>query len=221
MPDVLAYYAKANAHFLSDGVDFWWNDEGETMYFTFHWWNVAERMTLAAFNSTKRFFSINRAYTPGMQRLGATIWTGDIQVSWQSLAQQPGYQMNWGLAGVSYVTCDIGGFNGPNTPGDLLARWYQVGVFLGVMRVHSSISNMPHFPFLYPAVDAAAMKYALNLRYMLIPHHYSLAHEAYLFGRSIFRPLVMEFPTDTSVLTIQDQWLSGSRLMANVPIAGN
>eukprot|EP00759_Apiculatamorpha_spiralis_P047338 PhF_6_TR43100/c0_g1_i2/m.65842/K01187/malZ; alpha-glucosidase len=139
MPAVLDYYSQANAHYLNDGVDFWWNDEGETMYFTFYWWNVAETRTLQKFSPNKRFFTINRAYTPGMQRLGATIWTGDVQVSWQSMAQQVGYQLNWVLAGVGFVTCDIGGFNGPDTPPDLLTRWYQVGVFLGLMRVHSTL----------------------------------------------------------------------------------
>ena len=35
-----------------------------------------------------------------------------VQVSWESLRHTPGYLLNWALAGVSYVTCDIGGFNG-------------------------------------------------------------------------------------------------------------
>lgn len=213
MQEVQDFYSASNAHFLKDGVEFWWNDEGETMYFTFHFWNVAERSALSKYNPTKRFFSINRAHTPGMQRLGATVWTGDIQVSWQSLAQQPGIQLNWGLAGAGYVTCDIGGFNGQNTQPDLLARWYQVGVFLGVMRVHSTLNNQPHFPFLYPPTAAASMKISLNTRYQLIPHHYSLAHEQYMFGLPILRPLIMEFPADASVVDTRDQWLSGSRMM--------
>ena len=29
-------------------MSFWWNDEGETDYFTFHWWNVAEQEALQA-----------------------------------------------------------------------------------------------------------------------------------------------------------------------------
>lgn len=213
MPEVQAYYSTNIAHFLPDGVQFWWNDEGETMYFTFHWWNVAQVQALTAYNSTKRFFTINRAYTPGMQRLGAAIWTGDIQVSWQALSQQPGLLLNWGLAGAGYVTCDIGGFNGPNTPPDLLTRWYQVGVFLSIMRVHSTLNNMPHFPFLYPTQNAKAMRIALILRYQLLPHYYSLAHEQFTLGKPLFRPLIMEFPLDSSVSNTRDQWLSGDRVM--------
>jgi alpha-glucosidase (family GH31 glycosyl hydrolase) len=25
-------YTEQNTHFIKDGVDFWWNDEGETMH---------------------------------------------------------------------------------------------------------------------------------------------------------------------------------------------
>ena len=55
-----------------------------------------------------RFWSINRAYTPGISRLGAVIWTGDIPVSWDSLANQPGYILNWHMAGAGFITCDTG-----------------------------------------------------------------------------------------------------------------
>lgn len=34
MPEVQEWYALQQAHYLKDGVDFWWNDEGETEYET-------------------------------------------------------------------------------------------------------------------------------------------------------------------------------------------
>ena len=55
------WYAAQIAHFSPDGVDFWWNDEGETLYYTFYWWNVAQVASLAAFDPKKRFFTINRS----------------------------------------------------------------------------------------------------------------------------------------------------------------
>jgi alpha-glucosidase (family GH31 glycosyl hydrolase) len=58
-----------------------------------------------------------------MQRLGSTVWTGDVGVSWAAMQQQPAYLLNWQLAGAGYVTCDIGGFSGGNDPPDLLVRW--------------------------------------------------------------------------------------------------
>lgn len=81
-----------------------WNDEGETYYFAFYYWNAAQVEGLTNFDSKKRFWSINRCYTPGMSRQGAVIWTGDIGVDWNSLEQQPGTMLNWGLAGVGSVS---------------------------------------------------------------------------------------------------------------------
>ena len=128
-------------------------------------------MGLAKFDPKKRFFTINRSYSPGMSRLGAVIWTGDISVSWDSLGQQPGYVLNWHMAGVGFVTCDSGGFNGNNDTPLLLTRWYQYAAFMPVMRVHSSINNLPHFPFLYGEAAGDAMRKALNMRYQLVPYH--------------------------------------------------
>eukprot|EP00463_Aulacantha_scolymantha_P002052 TRINITY_DN2703_c0_g1_i1.p2 TRINITY_DN2703_c0_g1~~TRINITY_DN2703_c0_g1_i1.p2 ORF type:complete len:93 (-),score=18.98 TRINITY_DN2703_c0_g1_i1:2-280(-) len=78
----------------------------------FYWWNMAEIDTLTNFNPNKRFFTINRAYTPGMQRFGASTWTGDIGSNFNVLQGQPGYVLNWNLAGSMYITCDTGGFSG-------------------------------------------------------------------------------------------------------------
>lgn len=57
-----------------------------------------------------------------MARLGATVWTGDINPNWGDMQTTPGMVLNWGLAGGPYVACDIGGFTG-ETQADLLARW--------------------------------------------------------------------------------------------------
>ena len=134
-------------------------------------------------------------------------------MSWDALAQTVGYLLNWGMSGVPYLTCDIGGFNGDDTPAQLLVRWYQVGAFLGVFRVHSKNTNTPHFPFLYDAASAAAMKKAMVLRYTLVPMLYSLAHSMYESGSTIQRPLFFEFPTDAATFTMTTQWMVGTSLL--------
>ena len=153
--------------------------------------------------------------------MGLVIWTGDIQVSWDSMQHQPAYANAWTLAGTPYVTCDIGGFNGPDDPPDLLARWYQVGSMLPIMRVHSTLSDEPHFPFLYGDAAAQAMRNALNWRYMLLPYTYSVAHHAYADGRPLMRPLVYYFPSDDKVLSITDQWFFGPHIMATPILTSN
>ncbi|EGD72843.1 hypothetical protein PTSG_04572 [Salpingoeca rosetta] len=213
--DLRTWYYEQHTHFLKEGVEFWWNDEGETQYFTFHWWNEAQYDGLAAYDKSKRFFTINRSYSPGMSRFGLSVWTGDISVSFESMAQQVGYQINWNMAGASFVTCDTGGFSGPDDTPLLLTRWYFVSAFLGIMRVHSTDSDMPHFPFLYGQQAGNAMRKALELRYQLLPMHYSLAHGMYTSGRPVFRGMFFDYPTDTVCQTIATQWMDGDYLLVS------
>jgi len=155
--------------------------------------------------------------------LGAGVWTGDVAVSWEALAQQPGYMLNYNLAGNVYLGCDTGGFVGPNATGELLSRWYWSSAFFTIMRVHSSFVYSehgdagkpitPHFPFMYEEQYASAMRAALEMRYQLIPMMYSLGHLAWVEGAPITRPLFMEFPQDAKAMVIEDQWLIGTGLM--------
>jgi alpha-glucosidase (family GH31 glycosyl hydrolase) len=71
---------------------------------------------------------------------------------------------------------------------------------MSIMRVHSTLNDLPHFPFLYPQDKADAMRSALQLRYQLLPHMYSLAHVQYTLGLPVARPLFMQFPDDLSVV---------------------
>jgi len=222
-PAMRRWYGAQNAHYLDEGVDFWWNDEGENNYFTYHWWNVAESDMLHASGggeSRKRFYSLNRAFSPGMARLGAAVWSGDIDSTWQDLERTPGTMVKWGLAGAPYVACDIGGFFGNKYGGnftpELLTRWYQVGIFLPIMRVHSTLGETPHFPWLFGERAAGAMRAALELRYRLVPYHYSLAHAMSSEGALWMHPLVMDYPDDPEVAELSTQWMDGDILVAPV-----
>jgi alpha-glucosidase len=145
--------------------------------------------------------------------MGAIVWTGDISASFNDLASTPGMVLNWALAGAPYVTCDIGGFSGETNP-LLLSRWYGVGVFMPVMRVHSTISATPHFPFpeLWGQEASDAMRTLLEHRYSLLPHVYSLGHETFLTGLPIARPMVMEF-ADAATAALTSQWMIGDSML--------
>jgi alpha-glucosidase len=214
LPEFFAFYSSANNQYLEDGVEFFWNDEGEDDYFTFQDWSASQVAGLQAFDPTRRYFSINRAFSPGAASLGAIAWTGDIHDSWEDLANQPGYFLNWGIAGQPWVTCDTGGFSGSESS-LLLARWYGVAATMPVMRVHSTNSDVPHFPFpeLWGQEASDAMRAHLVLRYALLPFTYSLAHVAHLTGVPMARPLVLAFPSDPSVADMTSEWLLGEGLL--------
>jgi alpha-glucosidase (family GH31 glycosyl hydrolase) len=148
-------------------MDFWWNDEGETQFFTYTWWNAAQEKVAAHARPGKRFFTVNRAFQPGMQRYPATTWTGDDQDC--SHAKVLGYAM----AGQPYHECDM-----TSPTATVLVRQYQNAVLSPIFRVHQ-MHGTPRYPFLWGGAEhRAAFRAALNLRYALIPHLYSLAHAA-------------------------------------------
>jgi alpha-glucosidase len=213
IPAVRAWYAAQTEPLLRQGIDGWWNDEGEMTYTTYYWWNQAELAALAQVHISARPWSLNRAFTPGLQRLGAAAWTGDIHSTWADLAKTPTTLLNWQLAGMPYTACDVGGFTGNVTP-ELLTRWMQAAVFFPLMRAHSTLGETPHFPWLFGKEAEAAIHDALTLRYRLIPYYYSLAHETHDTGIPLMRPLAMEFPNDPRCQNISDEWLMGKNLLA-------
>jgi alpha-glucosidase len=211
--DCRDWYAQQLVPLLKNGIDGWWDDEGEITVTTYYWWNQAQAQALAAVNPAARLWTIDRSFEPGLQRFGASAWTGDIASNWATLAKTPGDLLNWSLAGMDYGACDIGGFLGNDSP-ELLTRWMQAGVFFPVMRAHSLNTVRPRFPWLYGQAAEDAIRKALNLRYRLIPMYYSLAHLAHEAGAPLMRPLVMEFPTDPKVADMTSEWLIGRGLLA-------
>ena len=187
------WYTEKHLHFLDDGVDFWWNDEGETQWYTYYYWNLAQQAQWAKARPNQRFFTINRAFTPGMQRFPATTWTGDRQDCSHEV------MLRFSMYGQPYHECDMTS----TSPTDLV-RQYQNAVFSPIMRVHQ-MHGVPRFPYLW--CDGArgghgdsgpehcvAFRQALDLRYHLIPYVYSLAHIAHREGKPIARPALFEYP---------------------------
>ena len=105
---------------------------------------------------------------------------------------------------------------GLDDPVNLLVRWYQLGVFLPVMRVHSYRLDKPHFPWLYGERAADIMRTALELRHRLVPYMYSLAHEFFASGIPYLQPLVMAFPEESVVANLTTQWMAGDIMVAPV-----
>ncbi len=212
-PEVRTWWDSNNRRFLEDGMAAFWNDEGELKFTEYYYWNLAEAALQQQVHPGKRFWSLNRSYTPGLQRLGAAVWTGDYDGTWQMLARQPGEILGYSLAGMPYTGCDNGGMYKELSP-ELFTRWMQASVFFPVMRSHSGNSNTARFPWLYGPEAEAAIRKALNLRYRLIPYYYSLAYENTATAAPLTRPLAMEFPGDEKAATLTDEWLMGKGVLA-------
>mmetsp|Transcript_28013 Transcript_28013/g.83713 ORF Transcript_28013/g.83713 Transcript_28013/m.83713 type:complete len:315 (-) Transcript_28013:13-957(-) len=182
VPSMREWYTKTHLHFLDDGIDYWWNDEGETQWFTYLYWNIAQQAQWDAARPNQRHFTINRAFQPGMQRFPAITWTGDGQdCSHTNILKFQEY-------GQVYSACDM-----TSPDATTLVRQYQNAVFLPIMRVHQ-MHGTPRFPFLWGGEEhQVAFREALNTRYHFLPYLYSLAHRAHRTNLPIIAPASYEY----------------------------
>jgi hypothetical protein len=191
VPDMREWYTTTHAHFIKDGMDFWWNDEGETAWFTYLLWNEAQAKQWSTNKPNTRHFTINRSWQPGMQRYPAISWTGDGQsCTHEELLRG---MMN----GCPLTSCDL-----TSPDATTLVRQYQSAVFTPIMRVHM-MQGTPRFPWFWPdahapdfAAHQQAFQMALEMRYTFLPFMYSLAHAAHRTGRPISHPASFAFPEE-------------------------
>lgn len=175
----------------------------------------------------RRVFLLTRSGFAGSQRYAAAIWSGDIGSTWRDMKNQIAAGLNFSMSGLPYWTMDIGGFVVPEKferPDadnleewrELNTRWYQFGAFVPLFRSHGQFPYREIFniaPEAHPAYQS--FLYYDKLRYRLMPYIYSLAGAAYHDDYTIMRGLAMDFPADTAVLNIGDQYMFGSSLLVN------
>jgi len=210
--DVRTWYWKRNRRFMEDGMVGWWNDEGEQFPTLYYWWNRAQVDGQAADFPNTRFWSINRAYSAGLARLGAAVWTGDSKTGWNDLRIEVFKILNYGIAGMPWAACDLGGFDG-NPGRELMTRYMQMGVFFPIMRTHSCLNDIVRLPWNFGAKAEDAIRKALEWRYRLLPYTYSLAHETAATGKPIARPMALEFP-GKPFRDEWEQWMFGPAILA-------
>ncbi|HEY8956277.1 TIM-barrel domain-containing protein [Chitinophaga sp.] len=175
----------------------------------------------------KRVFLLTRSGFAGSQRYAAAIWSGDIGSTWVDMKAQIAAGINFSMSGLPYWTMDIGGFVVParfEKPDkesleewrELMTRWSQFGAFVPLFRSHGQFPYREVFntaPEEHPAYKS--FLYYDKLRYRLLPYIYSLAGWAYHDDYTMMRGLAMDFPKDTAVLNIPDQYMFGPAILVN------
>ncbi len=159
----------------------------------------------------ERPFVLTRATFAGGQRYAA-VWPGDNISSWEHLRATIPVLTGMGLSGLTFVGSDIGGFAGAPSA-ELYTRWLQTGVFYPFMRTHTTFGTPDQEPWSYGTVHEAINRTAIELRYRLLPHIYTVMREASLTGIPAMRPLVLEFPDDRLTWNLEDQFMVGSDLL--------
>jgi hypothetical protein len=222
------------------GVDGMWPDQGDgldepsrlariRMY-----WEGPQR-----FRSNERPFALHRNGTPGMQRYGAFLWSGDVYSTWETLKTHVPVAVNTGLSGIPFWGSDIGGFvPTAEYTGELHVRWFQFGTFCPSFRSHGRDWHLrlpwgwntgeigpkelrgytggaadPDPAELHnPAVEPIVKKY-LELRYRLLPYTYTVARESVDTGLPMIRAMWIHHPDDPVAVARGDQFLWGRDIL--------
>jgi alpha-glucosidase len=159
----------------------------------------------------RRPYVITRAGYAGIQRY-ATMWTGDSNSTWDSLALSIPMFESLGLSGEPFVGSDAGGFIGRDT-GEMLTRWYQVAFLTPFCRNHKDVKSYDQEPWRFGKYYEDIIRKYLKLRYELMPFLYTTLEEAHRTGAPIFRPLLLNYQDDENTLNIDDEFMIGDGLL--------
>ena len=159
----------------------------------------------------KRPYVITRAGYAGIQRY-STMWTGDTNSTWDSLALNIPMFTTLGLSGEPFVGSDVGGFIGRGN-GELLVRAYQISFLAPFCRNHKVIDGYDQEPWRFGKYYEDIIRKYLKLRYQLLPFLYTTLAEAHRTGVPLFRPLVLNYQDDPNTLNLDDEFMIGSDLL--------
>lgn len=233
------YWDYMNKNMFSLGMDGWWLDATEPEYSSKddkldqHTHDGLYRKVYNAFpilsvgsvydhqrkaSSDKRVYILTRSAFAGQQRYGATSWSGDIQSTWEVLRQQISAGLNFSVCGLPYWNTDIGGFvactypEGVKDPRfrELYVRWTQFGAFTPMMRSHGTCTPREIYQFGdRGSWEFDALEKYIHLRYKMLPYIYSTAWNVSKKGDTFMRPLFMDFPHDSKVHDMDNQYMFG------------
>jgi alpha-glucosidase len=166
---------------------------------------------LARLQPDRRPFVITRAGYAGIQRY-STMWTGDTNSTWDSLALNVPMFTTLGLSGEPFVGSDVGGFIG-RANGEFLVRSYQIGFLAPFFRNHHAIDGYDQEPWRFGKYYEDIIRKYLKLRYQLLPFLYTTLEEAHRTGVPLFRPLMLNYQDDASTYNLDDEFMIGDDLL--------
>ena len=136
-------------------------------------------------------------------------WGGDAEVSDAGMRGSLRGGLSLGLSGFSFWSHDIGGFSGaPNE--ELFLRWAFFGMFTSHSRVHGF---PPREPWEFSASFQEGFRNLVETRYRLMPYIYTQAAIAASEGAPMLKALLLNYPDDPAVWSLDDQYLFGNDLL--------
>lgn len=230
------YWKNFSEKILSHGIDCWWQDavEPENDDLLGRKINAGKEYGEVYRNAYPIYVSktvyegsrkdapdhrtliLTRCGTPGLQRYGSFLWSGDVGHDWQTLRYQLAAGLGVMAAGHPWWTYDAGGFFRPygqyndKAYHERFLRWLQIATFLPMMRVHGYMTDTEFWRF-GETVEREA-KRQLHLRYSLLPYTYSECYQV-TKGSTMMRPLVMDYANDARALATDDEYMFGKSML--------
>jgi alpha-glucosidase (family GH31 glycosyl hydrolase) len=161
----------------------------------------------------KRPITFSRYAGPGSHRYPVGF-SGDTVTSWESLDFQPYFTATAANIGYGWWSHDIGGHMFGTRDDEMVARWFQLGTFSPINRLHSTASPFQgKEPWMFGAEARAVMTEALRLRHRLVPYLYTMNEVAHRTGTPLVRPLYHADPRPETVFSSLNTFLFGSDLL--------
>jgi alpha-D-xyloside xylohydrolase len=247
------YWRQIDERLASLGVDAWWLDADEPDMISNTSLEEREQLMsptplgpgLALFNAyslehvggvyegnlaarpNTRPFILSRSGFAGLQRYGATVWSGDVAPRWSDLENQIAAGVGFSLSGLPNWTMDIGGYQpearylNPDAEDlaqwrELNTRWFEFGAFCPVFRSHGQLPHREIYNLAPPGSRMfETLVYYDKLRYRLMPYIYTLAGDTWLDDSTIMRALEMDFASDPHVRDIADEYMFGPAFLVS------
>lgn len=164
---------------------------------------------------TNRTFQLARSTFPGSGQWAAH-WLGDNFSTWDNFAASLIGIMGFNLFGIPQSGVDICGFYGRPSE-ELCTRWLQAGAFYPYSRNHNvrSVSSQDQDPGIWSEESTNSTRDALMIRYTILPYMYNLFYIHRVRGGTVMRGVWHEFPTDSTALRIDKQFLIGPAFMVS------
>jgi len=254
-------WREAKKNYFDKGIDLFWLDEAEPETASndmenvrYHIGSGQQIANIYPFYYAKSFYdgmteagmdkvlNLVRCAWAGSQRFGVLLWSGDVYSSWRTLREQICAGLSASVSGMPWWTCDIGGFIGGYTDDpafrELLIRWFQLGAFLPVFRLHGE--RLPHTPV--PGMNYKAengdpqfgtgynneiwsfgeenfeiCKKYIFMRNKLRPYIKNAMTQAHEKGTPVIRPLFYAFPKDANAWErkVEDTYMFGDDILVS------
>ncbi len=232
---VACYWPSHKSVMTDVGIDGWWPDQGDGLdgpsEINRHrmYWEGTQM-----WRPNERPFALHRNASPGVQRYGGFVWSGDVASRWETLKTHVAVGINTALSGLPYWGTDIGGFYPTEEyTGELFVRWFQYAAFCPLFRSHGRNWHL-HLPWgwnggdggpeetrgfhadpatLHDARVEPICRQYMELRSQLMPYLYTAVRECHDTGMPIMRALWLHDAGDPAAVARGDEYLWGRDLL--------